>query len=294
LFLPLALLCIPSSIMFADTFKTTKDFFKKSFSYDKTVEVKSTAQNGVTFTADGGIAASGSGFGNLKAEKKGADFSVDKASIGSSGKIAGDFSLANVFSGFKATFKCEEASRAGAGISAKLGLSGKQDIGGADCGIAVETDAVANKGDFSALMSSNGMQVGGKVAFGFKDDVAITDYSAVAAYSAGGATYGVEATDKLSKGTVYVANTVNPDFTVNAKAGFSLSGENNVSVTMGGKYKWDASTTLAGSIDDAAKVQLAYTTKLSDSATLNMYSQVNAMDVSSDDHKFGAKLQLRA
>jgi hypothetical protein len=97
---------------------------------------------------------------------------------------------------------------------------------------------------------------------------------------------------------VFVHNSVNPDFTVTGTAKLALKskGAKNTlaDVQFGGTYKWDDSTTLHGAVNKKAEVQFAYCQKVTPTASVNLYTLINAKKLEHDAHRFGSKIQLRA
>jgi hypothetical protein len=63
-------------------------------------------------------------------------------------------------------------------------------------------------------------------------------------------------------------------------------------VTFGGSYKVDDATTVFGAADEAAKVSFAYKQKLNSFATVALSAQVDALNLASDNHKFGVTVNL--
>ncbi len=63
-------------------------------------------------------------------------------------------------------------------------------------------------------------------------------------------------------------------------------------VLIGGQYKVDADTTVSATADQCAKFSFAYKQKLSAFSTVTVNSQVDALNLASDNHKFGITLNL--
>lgn len=63
-------------------------------------------------------------------------------------------------------------------------------------------------------------------------------------------------------------------------------------LTMGGSYKIDPSTTVAGKISSAGTLGLAYKQNVTPVATLLLAAEVDTKDWASDTHKFGIGVTL--
>lgn len=290
---------------FGDAYKATKDFFGRTFSYDKKVEVKSKASNGVAFTAEGGIKSSGSGFATIKGDYKKGAVQVDKIELGTSGKFVGEFSMPDVAPSTKATFKFQDVTRVaktGDVTSAKFGFSTKQTVSGAKVGVSADVDAVNAVLTASALVGYEGVLVGGQTTVntnlyageGEAKGLEWTKYDALVGYQSAGTTVGFQTDKRLSKGIAFFHNAVNRDLTVTGKAAFGLKGSKDVAVDFGGKYKWDSATTVSAAVNKAAEVQLAFEQKVSPMTTLTLFSKIHATAIEGDAHSFGAKLALRS
>lgn len=251
------------------------------------------------FTAEGGVSRTG-GTGSLKAEYKKGDFNVDKVEIGTNEKIAADFSLKNFAPDTKALFKVEDGTRAsGAKTSATLGFETVQDFG-VKTGIEADIDVVNATANASVLFNYQGFLLGGSGSLNthFNDNdskgVEPTAYDAVLGYQANGSTFGLQTEKKFTKATAFFHNQANKDFTVTGKATFGLnaSAMKQVDLEFGGKYKWDESSTLYAAVNRKADIKFAHEQKISPKATLNLYAEVKAVDLASDQHKLGTKLSL--
>eukprot|EP01138_Halocafeteria_seosinensis_P009166 gb/GECG01009367.1/.p1 GENE.gb/GECG01009367.1/~~gb/GECG01009367.1/.p1 ORF type:complete len:307 (+),score=57.39 gb/GECG01009367.1/:1-921(+) len=284
---------------FGDVFKATKDFFKKSFSDEHKVEVKSQAPNGVKYTAEGGVSKKG-GTGSLKAEYKKGDFNVDKVQIGTDQKIGVDLSLKNFAPNTKALFKVEDGTRAsGAKTSATFGLETVQNFG-VQTGLEADFDVVNATANASTLFNYQGFLFGasGSLNTHINDNdskgLEPTAYDVLVGYKANGSTFGLQTEKKFSSATAFFYNEANKDFTVTGKASFGLNASalKQVDLEFGGKYKWDDASTLYGSVNRKADIKFAHEQKISPKATLNLYAEVKAVDLASDQHKLGSKLSL--
>lgn len=281
---------------FDDVFKSTKDFFKKSFNYDSKVEVKASGANSVNFTTEAGINSSKAAFASLKAERKTGDISVDTVKVATDGKLNVDFSFPNFVPSNKVTFKLEDGTRtSSANTSAVFGIEGKVDIGAAT-GYKVDVDAVGGAVNASALANYDGVLLGGKVALatpiGGADGVSVTNHAGVIGYRSGATTVGAQFDNNCADATAFFY-TKSGAYDVTGKAGFSLNGGKGVSVAVGAKTQVNGAT-VYGAVNHKASVDVGYETSVGSNSTLGVFANVNALDIASDSHKLGLNLKIRA
>jgi hypothetical protein len=291
---------------YSSVFKNAKDLLTKPFTYDNKVEVKTKAANGAVFTSDAAIKGDGSAAANVKVAYKHSDnFSVEKLAIGSSKKIEGEFKLANAAPGTDATFKFTEGSRAAsASNDATLGVVYKSS-GSVNAVFTADAELVNGPNfDFSALFNFNGVLVGGATSVNTtfakagdaKDSdksVAVADYNALLGYRTDDFTLAAQTTKALSHVDVSLLHNASDSVTAGFIASFDRAGGSKpFGFTVGGTYKVDSDTSVSGTADSAGKVSLAYKQKLNSLATLTTSGQVDALQLGSDNHKFGLSLSL--
>jgi hypothetical protein len=286
---------------FGDVYKNVSDFFKKSFNYDNKVELKAVADNGVVFTAEGGVSEKKRGLATLKAEYKKGSTHLNKLELDASGKLAGELAFPQVAAGTKAVFKFEDGSRASAAkTSATFGLETKQDLG-VLAGIKVDAEVVSGLLDASVLFNQNGVLVGASTSVNthLNDKSAagaeVTAYDALLAYKTPLSLYGLQTGKKFSEATAFFQSLVNPRAQVSAQATFGLAAAAKpVNVKFGGKYAVDQASVLAAAIDQNANLQVGYTAQLSPAASLSVYGELKTLDMAGDAHRTGLKLSLKA
>jgi len=286
--------------VFGDVIKPTADFFKKTFSFDNKVELKSTAPNGVTITAAGGITAKGTGVASLQGECKTGSIHVNKLAIDSAGVVDAEFGLPNLAAGTSATFALKDGTRAsGAASSAKIGVKTLQDLG-VNTGVKLDVDAVKGVADASVLFNHGQFMLGASTSLDAhladKSGVEVTGYDAVVAMHQDGTRFGVQTAKKFAQATAFVHSKASSTVTLAGQATFGLkpAAAKPVNVAFGATYLWDDATKVSGALDDAGNVKLAYNLAVSPKATLNVYGEVKALDIAGDAHRFGTKLSLRA
>jgi len=299
--------------------KSTKDFFKRSFSKDSTVEFSAKADNGVKVTLDGGVktkvkvdkatkaeSVSKTGSTSIKLEYKKTPVSLDKLEVASAGTVKADISVPDLVPNTKITFKVEDGHAAGANTSGKFGVETVQDFG-VSAGVKAELDAVQGDGSFSVLLKKSGVLVGANTAFTTplapaadakkaKAGFNVTGYDFLLGYTTGAATFGVQTGKKVSNATAFVHAAVTPQVTVAAQAEAALAkGAKGIKASIGGSYKVDKDVTLYGSIDNKAVIKGAAALAVAPKASLTVFGELNALKIEEDGkHFFGTKLSLRA
>jgi hypothetical protein len=183
---------------FDDVFKSTKDFFKRTFSYDNTVEVSAAGTNNVKFTFEGAVKNStekpSSGYASVKVERKAGPVSVKKITLDTDGMLKGEIEFPDVAPKTTGSFKFEDGSRTSdADISAVFGVTTAPDLGVA-AGVSAEVDVVKATASGSVLVSHEGVLVGGSGSldthFHDKDKkgMEVTAYDVLVGYQSGGTT----------------------------------------------------------------------------------------------------------
>jgi voltage-dependent anion channel protein 2 len=297
--------------------KGVKDLLQKPYNYDNKVELKQRASNGVTFTSDATIPAEGPAVANINVTGKHGNFSVDKLTVGTEKKLIGEFTFAEAAPKTDVNFKFTDGTHAsGVKSSATVGAVFPCPITGATWTVDAETLEGPNV-DFTFLGKYKSFLYGGslRVNSSFlpplaadggkgeskKDDkvpalVSLGPWGEVIGYQADDYTLFAQTKfNKLSCQTVDFGLTVKatPELT----SGFLVStsckdAKANTSVLFGGSYAVDAATTVYSTVDDSAKVSFAYKQKLNTLATVTVSSQVDALNLASDNHKFGLTLNI--
>lgn len=284
---------------YSSVLKSVKDLLQKPFSYDNKVELKTKAANGTTFISDAAIAEDGSSTANINVQAKSGKFSVDKLTVGTEKKIVGEFALADAAPNTDLTFKFTDGSRAaGAKVSASVGATYKS----ADFGVyTVDADALEGPTfDVTGLFNYKGVLIGASTKVNttvLAEDksagaVSVADYGVLLGYTTPDYTAFAQTNKGFDNVDVALTHAASKSLTAGFLASISLKDSKAPKVTLGGSYKVDDSTTVFATTDAAAKVSFAYKQKLNSFATLAVNTQVDALNLASDNHKFGLTLNL--
>lgn len=284
---------------YSKVLKDAKDLLSKAHCYDQKAEIKTTAANGTAYT--GTVALSdkdGSASAAVKAEAKSSTFSVDKVEVTSGKTIAGEFSLKEAAPNTKFTFKFTDGSRSSdADISAAVGV----EYTVPDAGV-VTLDANVVGGptfDFSGLFDYEGVLAGASAtvatASGDGEDKkgpSVTDANVLLGYRTGEYTLAASTTKWLSTVNVSLVHQASKDLKAGFVASFPRGSEGSFDIGVGGEYKLDSDTTVSTAANSKGTIALTYKQRLNGFATVSASGQVDAMQLGSDNHKFGLTLQL--
>jgi hypothetical protein len=283
--------------------KSVKDLLQKPFSYDNKVELKTKAANGTTFIADASITADGSAVANINATAKQGAFSVDKLTVGTEKKITGEFTYAGAAKNTDLTFKFTDGSRAsGAKTTASVGAVYTNATLGV---VTVDADALEGPNfEVTALREYKGFLLGAqtKIAtslLGGGDKkaaaagpVAFTECGTILGYRTPDFTVFGQSNKCCETLDVGLVHTASPSLTAGFLATLNFKDNKAPKVTFGGSFKVDDATTVYSTVDEGAKVSFAYKQKLNSFATVGVSTQVDALNLASDNHKFGLTLNL--
>jgi voltage-dependent anion channel protein 2 len=284
---------------YSSVLKNVKDLLQKPFSYDNKVELKTKASNGTTFTTDASIGADGAAAANINVTGKHGAFGVDKLAVGTDKKIIGEFSLGAVAPGTDVNFKFTDGSRAaGAKTTASVGLVYTNDA----LGVAtVDADALEGPNfDITLLKNYKGFLLGvqTKVNTTFlggdksKGAVSFGDCGGILGYTTPDYTLFTQCNKCGEAVDIGLTHNASSKLTAGFLATLACKDKKAPKVAFGGSYKLDDTTTVFGTADEAAKLSFAYKQKLNTFATLTVSTQIDAVNLASDNHKFGLQLNL--
>lgn len=278
---------------YADVIKGAKDLLSKTFNYNTKVEVKSNTSNGVTFTSETVLAKPASSF--LKAEFAAGSFKVDKLQVGTDKKVTGEFSLAEAFPNTKLSFKATDGSRASGAdaITASLGAEYRAP----NVVATVDVDALKYGVDTTVCASRNNVLLGSSAKFAMADGFKVADFGGLVGYKTKEYTFAVQAEKKCSVLTAAFYQTVSPVTTLAAVAKFPAAFKASAAdaeIEAGLAYKADANTTITGKVGSNGRVAFSYAQQVSALTKLTLATEINAANVSGDDHKFGLALNITA
>lgn len=279
---------------YADALKNAKDLLSKSYNYDNKVELKTSAPNGVSYTAEATVSKPAKAL--VKAAYSSGNFKVDKLQIGSDKKIVGEFSLAEVAQGTSFSFKATDGTRASGAdaVSAVVGVERKD----SKSNVSVDVDVLNYGVDTSALVNYNGFLIGGAATakLAKAGGVDVSDYNVLLGWTDKSTTVAVQTGSKLSKVTAGFYQVVNSTITTAAVAKFPLAfaPASSVDVEVGLAYKAAADTTVNAKVNNTGRVSVSYAQVVSPLTKLTFATEVDAANIGSDDHKFGITLNITA
>jgi len=230
----------------------------------------------------------------LKGAFKVSDISVDKLEL-TADKLNLEFS--SVLSGVKVSVKGSDAARSqGAdGITCKLGA----DYVTKGYNVSLETSLVKDVGTTSVsgvFDVGSGFSLGCSVTTSPSTITAPSAYDLALAYKGAGYSFGVVSADKLKTLNVGYYASAGSDVTVGAsvKMPTPVYSSGSTSAEAGLTYKASKEATVHAKAAMTGKVSLAFAHVLSPLATLTLATELDASNISSDEHKFGALLSIKA
>lgn len=286
---------------FGDMLKSATDLLSSTFKFDNTVKLETKTQDGLKVKTQGKL--SGKGFsGKLEGSFSRNNLEFKDVTIDTKSNVSGKMNLKGVADGLDLTFAAEEGLVAAGNSAARFGFNyAAKDLGTVNMDVNVIDGPVVSA---DALVNYNGVLVGGEVELdtGLRSSKNMdwTKYNVGLGYDGGDFRVGVTSFKKFSqfKGGFY--QKVNADTKVAATVDYTVqdgekkSAGDAVVLAVGGAYAMSADTTVNGMFNSKGQVSASYTQAFNSAVTLVAASQVNAMDLGSDDHKFGLTLKFKA
>ncbi|KAK9375932.1 eukaryotic porin/Tom40 [Lipomyces chichibuensis] len=265
----------------------TRDFFHLS---PASLDVKTSADNGVTFTARGKSSPKdGSISGALEAKYSDKSGIALTQSWSTSNAIDTKFELPplipNLTSNVATTFIPSSGS-----TNAKLSLAYKQPL--------FQSNAVVDilKGPtFTTNFSFGkaGVIAGGEISY----DVPVgrvTNYAAGLGYGAGNFAVALTAVNKLSIISAAYYTKATPAVEVGAKATLDTKSTSQVNVELGAKYTIDATTSAKVKISNTGLVSLGYLQTIHPGVKLGLGAAVDTQRLAEPAHKLGFSFSFEA
>mmetsp|Transcript_58999 Transcript_58999/g.97541 ORF Transcript_58999/g.97541 Transcript_58999/m.97541 type:complete len:287 (+) Transcript_58999:60-920(+) len=277
---------------FKDIGKACTDLLSKDYKVGKnTVEIKSKAANGVTFTPL--ATKSGDSISGSLAMKYGFPGGITtEATMNSSGVLSATTEVAGLAKGLTVSLDCETTTKGNALFSSgKATVDYKQDV--------FTAKAVYDyyKGAASAAASAAyaALTVGASADYNVSKS-ALTKYAAAGQYAASDFTIAAKLSEALGKpdGKVFEGSyfhTVSKAMQVGTEIKKPASSE--VSLGFGCAYQLDKSTAVKGKVDTDGILSGSYKQKLSSISTLTLAAAVDTVNLTeSSKHKFGLALNI--
>ena len=125
--------------------------------------------------------------------------------------------------------------------------------------------------------------------------VDMRDYNVLVGYKTKDYTVSAQTEKKASAVSAAFYHAIAPDMTAAAVAKFPLAPKATVAgfdVEIGLAYRLAADTTVTTKVNSTGKVAASYATQVSPVTKLTFAAEIDAANISSDDHKFGLKLAV--
>jgi len=282
---------------FADLSKAVKDLLIKPFNYERKIEFKNKAADGVTFVADAKLSDK-SAVATLTVSGKAHGFSIDKLSVGTDKKIVGEYVITEAARNTDITMKFSDGSRtAGVDTTVTVGTVFRS----ADFGTyTIDADVITGPVfSLSGLYKYCNFLVGGSTKIGASflgEDKKVkagefADCSVALGYKVDDFTVYVQSNKHCESVDFALIHAASPSLTAGFTSTlFRKDATKPFAVTFGGSYKVDDNTTVHATADQAATVSFAYKQKLSSNATVTVSSQIDAVKLA--EPKFGLTLSL--
>lgn len=286
---------------FADMLKSATDLLSSTFKFDNTVKLETKTQDGLKVKTQGKLAASGFS-GKLEGSFSRNNLEFKDLSIDTSSNVGGKMTLVGVADGLNLTFAAKDGLVAANKCSARFGFNYKKaDLATFNMDVNVIDGPVVSA---DAMVNYQGVLVGGNVELdtGLRNAKAMdwTTYNVGLGYDGGDFVVGVTSAKKFSQFNGGFYQKVNADTKIAATVNYTVqdgekkSAGDAVCLSVGGAYALSGDTTVNGKFNSKGQVSGSYTQAFNSAVTLIAAAQVNAMDLGSDDHKFGLTLKFKA
>jgi len=283
---------------YADILKQATDLLSKQYKYDRSVEVKTTTADGVTFKGTGALGTKGFK-ANLEAKFKHGNVSLEKLNIGTDGKLVGELKLLGVAKGLDATFEATEGTADSSVDSAAVfGLNFGQDWGTVTASVDVINGPVVNA---DALLKYQGLLVGGAVKIntnlhgGAEDSkdagLAVEDYGVAVGYDGADFRVAAQTANQLQKIKAGYYHQVSKATAVAAAVSYDSKA---VSAQIGASYQLSADTTVQGLVGSCGTVAGVYQQAFNPNVTFTAVASVDTTDLASNKHQLGLKVAFSA
>jgi len=280
-------------IRVGDFSKKTSDLLNNDFSFDRKFKLTTKSAAGVTFTTEGTLKPKKLD-GKLTAKWSPADgLLVDKLSISSEGRLAGEATLKNALK--NTDLVCKVQDGAGEAPAGELEVKYTHDMFTCDVGVDVVNGPTISVSG-SATVGSTGLTFGGSLKLDTKLDEAngapeLKDYSAALSYVQRDVTTVVSTKDKLKEVTVAVYNDLSKETQLGVQCNFLSKGELK-SMHVGGIYQIDADTKLQAKVDNKGIVSANYILAFRPGCKGIASVQVDSLNFAGDAHKLGLSMIL--
>jgi voltage-dependent anion channel protein 2 len=278
---------------FSDIAKPSNDLLNKDFYHtaSASLEVKSKASNGVSFTVKGKSTHENHTGGEIQAKYTdvGTGLSLTQAWT-TFNSLDTKLELENsIAKGLKAEVLTHFLPSSQA-MGAKTNLFFKQPNFHARAFFDLLRGPTAS---LDAVIGHEGFLAGAEAAYDLQK-AAITRYSAAVGYSVPEYTAAITATNNLSVFSASYYHRVNAQVEAGAKATWDSKNSNNVGLEVASKYKLDATSSAKAKINDRGIAALAYTVLVRPGVTFGVGASFDTQNMSESGHKVGASVTFDA
>ncbi|OKL59077.1 Mitochondrial outer membrane protein porin [Talaromyces atroroseus] len=272
---------------FSDIAKAANDLLNKDFYHTSpaSIEVKSNAPNGVTFTVKGKSTHDGPIGGSLEAKYVDKPIGLTLTQAWTTANAL-DTKLEldnNITKGLKAEILTQYLPTSQS-KGAKLNLYFKQPNLNARAFFDLLKGPTAN---LDLVLGHEGFLVGAEGGYDVQK-AAITKYSAAVGYSLPQYSAAITATNNLSVFSASYYHRVNAQVEAGAKATWDSKAGNTVGLEVASKYRLDPSSFAKAKINDRGIAALAYNVLLRPGVTLGLGASFDTQNLNQAAHKVGA------
>jgi len=279
-----------SPVAFKDINKSADGVINsRDVNFDRKFKIKTLTANKIELTTEGILGGKGA-TGSMAAKFSPADgITVDKLSVNTAGRLVAEASLNNAIDGGKFVVTAEDGgNKAPAGTFAiKYGMDN----------LAMETkvDVVEGPTLYScATLGYDSFVFGGEVKYHTQYDdknasPGVVDYNFGVHYKAPDFTAALKTKKKASVMDISMHHDVCKSTAVASSFVYDTK-KNSKSLSVGGTYKLDSSTSFLGTVDSNATATMMVTQKVTPAVKLIASAQVDAKNLTADSHKFGLSL----
>lgn len=287
---------MPASL-YDDVDKAARDLLNDDFKFDRKLKIKSKTSNGVSFTSDTTMSGEGSSRAVLSKvsakfnHKSG--FNVDKLEVSTHGRVVGEASMGGVADGLTLTLKAHDGTQSNS--------AGKKYSPYGRLGAEYVSDRVSATAELdvvngptlcgSALFAHENFVAGGEVTMNTHyDDEGVSpsldNYGFTLGYRAQDFNATVRFGDFLDTWQASFNHQCDKDTKFGAMLSYKVSDESK-NLAVGAQRKLCSDTTVKGRVNKDGFVGLAYNQTLNSKVSLSTAAQIDALNFSADNHKFG-------
>lgn len=275
---------------YKDIAKAANDLLSNDYCFDRKLKITTVAANGVKLTTEGVLGGKGVK-GKLNAKFKPFDnISFEKCTVDTTGRFIGEAKLSKAFRGADFTVKAQDgANKDPAG---ELLMEYSTDSMTMDLSVdVVKGPTVAGAGTFAKGNFTLGGEFRYNTQFDGEGDASLEDYGFGLAYTNSDLTASLKTAKKISAIDFATHHAVSSDVQVATAVNYSMKSGAPV-MSVGGMYKVDADSKLQGKVDSKGVVSANFHQVLNPKVKLIASAQVDAVNLTSDSHKFGLSLLL--